>query len=99
MTSDPYTILGITSDAADDTIRRRYLELVRIHTPERDPERFAAVREAYEKLRDPVNRLRYLLFEAGKEDSIQSILTDARARAPRRRVPVSTLLALGQRQT
>jgi curved DNA-binding protein CbpA len=94
---DPYTILGLATDSTDEAIRRRYLALVRTYTPERAPERFAAVREAYEKLRDPDSRLRYRLFEAGKDDSLDAIITDAKASMPRRRVPVAELMALGQK--
>ena len=44
--SDPYTVLGLALDSTDEAIRRRYLQLVRTYTPERAPERFAAIREA-----------------------------------------------------
>jgi curved DNA-binding protein CbpA len=93
---DPYTILGLTTDSSDDVIRRRYLTLVRTYTPDRAPERFAAIRQAYEKLRDPVSRLRYRLFEAGQDDSLAAIIADAKAGMPRQRIPVDELLALGR---
>jgi curved DNA-binding protein CbpA len=96
--SDPYTVLGLALDSTDEAIRRRYLQLVRAYTPERAPERFAAIREAYEKLRDPISRLRYRVFEAGKDDTIEAIIADAKARLPRRRVPMSKLLALGRKR-
>jgi curved DNA-binding protein CbpA len=38
--SDPYTVLGLPPDSDDDTIRRRYLELVRRFPPEHHPEKF-----------------------------------------------------------
>ena len=95
---DPYTVLDLVLDSTDEVIRRRYLQLVRTYTPERAPERFAAIREAYDKLRDPVSRLRYRVFEAGKDDTIEAILADAKALLPRRRVPVAELLALGRRR-
>jgi curved DNA-binding protein CbpA len=94
--SDPYVVLGLAPDSTDDVIRRRYLSLVRTHTPERDPERFVAIREAYEKLRNPESRLRYRIFEAGKDDSIEALLTDAKTHLQRRRVPVATLMSWGQ---
>lgn len=96
--SDPYTVLGLALDSTDEVIRRRYLQLVRTYTPERAPERFAAIREAYDTLRDPVSRLRYRVFEAGQDDTLEAIIADAKARLPRRRVPVSELLALGRRR-
>ena len=96
--SDPYAVLDLALDSTDEAIRRRYLQLVRTYTPERAPERFAAIREAYEKLRDPISRLRYLVFEAGQDDTLEAIVADAKARLPRRRVPVAELLALGRRR-
>jgi len=93
---DPYTLFDLSPDSDAETIRRRYLSLVRAHTPERDPERFSAIREAYEILRDPVNRVQYQLFEAGKGDSIDAILNEAKARSSQRRIPVATLLSWGR---
>jgi curved DNA-binding protein CbpA len=94
--SDPYTIFDLPLDSDDETIRRRYLSLVRTYTPERDPERFSAIREAYEILRDPINRMRYRLFEAGKDDSMDAIIKEAKARSSQRRVSVATLLSWGR---
>ena len=94
--ADPYTILGLSPDSTDDTIRRQYLTLIRTHSPERDPDRFAEIREAYEKLRDPVVRLRHQLFEAGKDDSLDAIIADAKAETSHRRVSVQTLLTFGR---
>jgi curved DNA-binding protein CbpA len=96
--SDPYTILGLTPESSDEVIRRRYLQLVRTYTPDRAPERFAAIRAAYDKLRDPISRLRYRIFEAGQDDTLDAIIADAKASLPRRRVPVADLLALGRKQ-
>lgn len=96
--SDPYDILGLPLDSTDETIRRRYLTLVRTHTPEREPERFAAIREAYDKLRDPISRLRYRLFEAGQEETLAAILNDAKARIPPRRITVATLRSWGRKR-
>ena len=96
--SDPYTILGLATDSTDDAIRRCYLALVRTYTPERAPERFVEIREAYEKLRDPISRLRYQLFELSKDDSLDAIIADAKASIPRRRVSVATLLSMGRKR-
>lgn len=96
---DPYTVFDLPPDSDDETVRRRYLSLVRIHTPERDPERFSEIREAYDILRDPLSRMRYRLFEAGKGDSIDAILKAAKARCSQCRVPVATLLSWGRNRT
>src|SRR6476659_10009203 len=90
--TDPYAVLGLPADADDETIRRRYLELVKQFSPEHHPEKFALIRRAYESLRDLETRLRYRLFEAGKSDSIDAILEDLACRTSRRRVSLQTLL-------
>lgn len=92
--SDPYEVLGVTPESDDEAIRRRYLELVRRFPPEHHPEKFAAVRQAYESLRDLDTRLRRRLFEAGRHESIDAIIEDVTCRSPRRRMGLQALLAL-----
>jgi curved DNA-binding protein CbpA len=90
--TDPYEVLNLSPDSDDDTIRRRYLELVRQFPPERNPEQFAAIRQAYESLRDLTARLRYRLFEAGKKESVESLIQELECRSQRRRLSLQTLL-------
>ena len=80
--SDPYAVLGLSPDDDDEAIRRRYLELVRQFPPEHQPQKFAAVRAAYEALRDLNTRLRYRLFEAGKRETIDALLEEVACRSP-----------------
>ena len=94
---DPYAVLGLPADCDDDTIRRRYLELVRQFSPEHHPERFAAVRAAYDQLRDLNTRLRHRLFEAGKKDTVDVLVEDLACRSQRRRVSLTTLLSVLRR--
>ncbi len=91
--NDPYAVLGLPADSDDDAIRRRYLELVKQFPPEHHPERFAAIRQAYETLRDLDTRLRYRLFEAGKKESLDALIEEIACRSPRRRLSLSALLA------
>lgn len=56
MIDDPYAVLGLDRTANADDVRRAYLRLVRIHTPESNPEQFKQVRAAYETLRSPLRR-------------------------------------------
>jgi curved DNA-binding protein CbpA len=95
--TDPYTVLGLPADSDDDNIRRRYLQLVRQFSPEQHPEKFASIRQAYENLRDLNTRLRYRLFEAGKNDSVDAIIEEIKCRTPRRRLSLETLLAVTKR--
>jgi len=93
--SDPYEVLGLTSDAGETEIRQRYLELVRAFPPERAPERFAAIHAAYEALRDPAERLNTQLFAIEiKNDSFEALGADLRRRLRDLRIPVATLLRL-----
>jgi hypothetical protein len=47
-------------------------------------------------LRDPIARLRYQLFEAGKDESLDALIADAKAQTSLRRVSVQTLCAFGR---
>jgi curved DNA-binding protein CbpA len=91
--SDPYQVLGLSADSDDDAIRRRYLELVKQFSPEKHPEKFAQVRQAYESLRDLTTRLRHRLFEAGKNESVDAIIEELSCRNLRRRLSLPTLLS------
>jgi curved DNA-binding protein CbpA len=92
--TDPYDVLGVPVHAGEADIRKRYLELVREFPPDRAPERFAAVRAAYEELRDPVRRLESRLLRPDRHDSLESIAADLRGRLASARLPVDALLAL-----
>ncbi len=89
---DPHVVLNLPADVDDETIRRRYLELVRRYSPEHHPEKFAAIRAAYERLRDRSARVRYRLLEAGRKETIEAIVEEIACRNSRRRVSLKTLL-------
>ncbi len=59
---DPIEVLGISQNATDEEIRAAYLLKVRECPPDRSPEQFEKIRDAYETLRDPRRRLRHRLF-------------------------------------
>ncbi len=92
--TDPYAILGVAVDADDAAIRRRYLELVKQFPPESQPEKFAAIRQAYESLKDLETRVRNRLFEAGRQETILAIIEELACRSTRRRMSLANLLAL-----
>jgi DnaJ-class molecular chaperone len=62
MTNDPFALLGLDEAANDEMIREAYLAAIRISPPDRDPEGFRRIRDAYEQLRDPEKRLALRLF-------------------------------------
>jgi curved DNA-binding protein CbpA len=94
--SDPHEVLGLRRDADEAAIRSRYLELVREFPPDRAPERFAAIRAAYDLVRDPVRRLENQLFSIESSDSIDALIDDLRARLRDARIPLETMLALAE---
>jgi tetratricopeptide (TPR) repeat protein len=57
-----YKILGTTAGASQETIKRKYIELVKAFPPETHPEEFQRIRRAFETLRDPVKRSEYDLM-------------------------------------
>jgi curved DNA-binding protein CbpA len=91
--TDPYTVLGVPPDAGDAAIREAYLALARQFTPENHPERFTAIRKAYDTIRDLERRARHRLLEQGKDETIDAILEDAACRTQRRRPSLDGLIA------
>jgi hypothetical protein len=91
--SDPFSILDIDCNGDDAVIRARYLELVRRFPPEQAPERFAAIRDAFERVKTQNDRLRWRLFEAGRHDTLDSVIEKSDGMSPRRRPTLAELLA------
>lgn len=92
---DPFETLGLPSNADEQQIRARYLELVKQFPPEREPEKFRQIQAAFAAARDPLTLADSLLEIPDNEDppSWQDAL-DAQARkAPP--IPVDFLLSLG----
>jgi curved DNA-binding protein CbpA len=54
---NPYDVLGLARDASAEELKRAYFTQVRANPPERNPEQFKRIRAAYERLRDPAQRL------------------------------------------
>lgn len=47
-----YDVLGLEPGAGADEVKKAYFRLVRAHPPEKDPEAFQEIRQAYERLKD-----------------------------------------------
>jgi curved DNA-binding protein CbpA len=97
MVTDPYQVLGLAGDSDDEAIRRRYLKLVREFPPEHHPEKFTAIRAAYESLRDLTTRVRHRLFVPEQTDSIEAIIEELACQNSRRRLSLQTLLSIVRR--
>jgi curved DNA-binding protein CbpA len=68
-------ILGIGPDAGEEEIRAAYLRRVKEHPPDRSPDEFEKIRDAYEILRDPRRRMREMLLAADAEASLTDLLS------------------------
>ena len=65
---NPFDVLGVAETADDETIKKAYLQQVREHPPEREPERFQAIRTAFETIQTRRDRLSYRLFHQDTPD-------------------------------
>jgi curved DNA-binding protein CbpA len=92
--NDPFAILDLPEDADDETIQKRYLALVRHASPERQPERFAEIRAAYEAIRDRRDRLRRRLLSIHGGALLRLKRACLEAAEPPRRPERSTVNAL-----
>lgn len=73
---DPREILGISPTATEEDVRAAYLLKVKQYPPDRSPEQFERVRDAYEALRDPRRRARHLLLSVNPGAPLASLLAD-----------------------
>ncbi len=71
---DPQNILGVSQDADAGEIRSAYLNKIKEYPPERCPQEFERVRDAYEILSDPRHRARAMLQSANPEASLATLL-------------------------
>lgn len=95
MILEPYRLLGLpdTEDADDDRVRQAYLKSIREYPPEQHPEKFAAIRAAFEKLKTAQVRADYRLFQAGSEVTLDRIIEEVECMMPRPRPTFRQLLA------
>lgn len=71
---DPHHILGISREAREEEIRAAYLRKVKEFPPDRAPQQFEKVRDAYETLRDPGRRTREMLLCVDPRQSLASLV-------------------------
>jgi curved DNA-binding protein CbpA len=69
-------VLGIDETADDEVVRAAYLAAVRRSPPDRDPEGFRRVREAYDAVRDEERRLALRLFGPAPLERLESLLDE-----------------------
>lgn len=83
-----YLVLDLPLDATDQDIRKKYLQLVKIYSPEKTPEEFQKITSAYESIKDKRTRVTTELFSALKSiESSETIRTLAASVKINRRTP------------
>ena len=82
--SNPFNVLGVAETADDAAIKKAYLQKVREYPPERAPERFQAIRTAYEAIKTRRDRLSYRLFEHETPDPARLVASALQIGARRR---------------
>jgi curved DNA-binding protein CbpA len=78
---DPLVVLGVRADAGDEEVRSAYLRKVKEFPPDRSPNEFQQVRDAYEMLRDRRRRVRHFLFSIDPRAPLESLLEGAGSEA------------------
>jgi tetratricopeptide (TPR) repeat protein len=74
--TDFYAVLGLPRDANRHAIEKAYYLLHREHPPQKDPDGYARIRQAFETLYDPKARIYYdQLWKFG--DHVQSLMSQA----------------------
>jgi len=72
--SDPRAVLAVGPEADDEQIRAAYLRKIKEYPPDRCPEEFERVRDAYELLRDRRQRSQLTLLSCDPEAPFESVL-------------------------
>ncbi len=58
----PYELLNVADAADDGDIKQAYLQQVKKSPPDRDPEKFQKIHDAYTAIKDHKSRLKFELF-------------------------------------
>ncbi|MBF0101420.1 MAG: DnaJ domain-containing protein [Desulfobacterales bacterium] len=67
-----YLILGVSLDATNEEIRKRYLQLVKEFTPEKYPEKFQEISNAYESIKNEQHRVELMMFGSYKQTDVET---------------------------
>ncbi len=73
-------ILGVPANASDEDIRAAYLSKVKEFPPDRSPEEFERIRDAYDSLRDPRQRAKAMLLSTDFDAPLVSFIDGQKPR-------------------
>ena len=94
--SNAHQILEVKPGAAADELRKAYLNLVRQHPPDRDPDKFRDIHTAYQMLNDPMAQATALLAPSFEKPDLFAVIVEAEKVRPR--LATLNLLALGNQE-
>lgn len=92
---DPYEVLGIDSNASEEEVRQRYLALVKLNPPEKDPAKFREIHQAYESAKDPLVLAQSLLGPPKRMPEWDEVIAQQKKQPPN--LSAKLLIALGNR--
>jgi curved DNA-binding protein CbpA len=95
-TRAPHEVLGLSASASLDDLRCRYLELVKQFPPEREPERFRKIHQAYSACCDPLTQAKRIMDSHPVTRDWNELLEEEAQRPPR--LGVEALLSLGNKR-
>ena len=94
-----YEALGLAPGAAPEEVKRAYFRLVRKYSPEKEPEQFQKIRQAYEALKDGPKEDVGSRFPVPEDPEIRYLLEQAqRLRAAGKEKAVAECLELALKQ-
>lgn len=89
----PHLVLGLPPTATAEEARTAYLEAVRRHPPDREPERFRELHAAMRAFCEPMPLAEAAFNGPRQRPDLAAIIAAAAARPPR--LPTRVILALG----
>jgi DnaJ-class molecular chaperone len=94
----PFLVLDLPHDTSDQQTAERYQQLVSQYPPDRAPETFVAIRQAYEAIKDERARLQTRLFDFdAKGGSLRQNVLPLVSTETRRRLSAAELSELLRR--
>ena len=78
--TDPRKVLNVAPDAGEEEIRAAYLRKVKEFPPDRAPEEFEQIRNAFEALGDPRKRALALFQDPGYDAPLTAVVDERAAR-------------------
>lgn len=76
---DPWLVLGVSREADDEEIRTAYMQKIKEYPPDRCGSEFEKIRDAYDQLKDPYRRAKYLILGANPDRPLESLLDNVPA--------------------